>query len=178
MRSVGTIDITWRNGEDAFCLAKVGDLLALEEKCNAGIATIMNRLETGQWFVNDIRETIRLGLIGGGMKPDKAMTVVKLHVDGNPKGLAESIVIARLILMAVVVGVPGEELGKAEAAEATTADQVSTETTVASAAPPSSELEQLLDGQFETRTTPVSGRSQPPSRDMPEQTILTQALNL
>lgn len=177
MRAVGTINLAWRNGEDDFCLAKAGDILALEEKCNAGIATILTRLRTGSWYLNDVRETIRMGLIGAGMKPEKAMTVIKLHVDGNPEGLAASVMIAQLILTAVLVGVPGEELGKDEAAEAETAGQDSTEKTAASAAQPSLELEQPSAGPFETPTMPLSGRSLHVSKDMLEPTILTQDLN-
>jgi hypothetical protein len=67
MSANGTRTIIWQGGEDAFCLAKVGLIFDLEEKCRAGIGLIYARLASGSYFLNDVRETIRLGLIGGGM---------------------------------------------------------------------------------------------------------------
>lgn len=131
MAPVGTVRIVWSGGEDDFCMAQVGSILALQEACNAGIAAIFARLLDGSWWLNDIRETIRLGLIGGGKTPDQAMKLVKLHVDANP--LAMSVMIARAILQAVMIGVPDDPVGKTQAAEAETG-QVSSTTTAASAA--------------------------------------------
>lgn len=165
MATVGTRRIIWRNGEDDFCLAKVGDILALEEKCGVGIMAVMRRLETDAWGLNDVRETIRLGLIGGGMSPDKAMAAVKLHVDLNPNGLAPSVIIAHEILKAVLIGVPDDPVGKNPAAEAETKAPVSSTTTAASAAQPSSELEPDLDGQSQTLTEQPFGKSPPASMD-------------
>ncbi len=78
---VGSRQIIWSGGEDTFCLAKVGHILDLEEKCKAPIGVIAARLENGAYGLNDIRETIRLALIGGGMAPDKAMDKVVNHVE-------------------------------------------------------------------------------------------------
>lgn len=172
MSAVGTVTITWRNGEDQFCLARTGDILALEEKCNAGIATIIKRLRNDDYYLNDVRETIRLALIGGGMTPDKAMTAVKLHVDGHPDGLAASVLLAQVILMAVMVGVPGDELGKPKAAEAETG-QASSETMAASAAQQSLASEPPSDGIHAKPTTLQSGSLPPASRDMPGPTTRT-----
>lgn len=169
MAAVGTLTLSWRNGEDQFCIAKIGDLLALEDKCNAGISVILHRLQSGNWYLNDVRETIRLGLIGGGMPPEKAMTIVKLYVDNNPDGLLPSVLIAQLVLAAAIVGVPGEELGKANAAEAETG-RASFETTAASAAPPPSASAPPSAGPSPTPTTPPSGNSLPPSRATSEPT--------
>lgn len=115
MSAPGTISIIWAHGEDQFCLSKVGLILDLEEKCKAGLAAIIARIAASQWGLNDIRETIRLGLIGAGMAPDKAMSAVRNHVDDNPSGLAPSAIIAYKILEAVLVGVPDDTVGKAEA---------------------------------------------------------------
>lgn len=168
MQGVGTRTIIWRNGEDDFCLAKVGDVLALEEKCGAGIMTIMRRLETDVWYLNDVRETIRLGLIGGGMAPEKAMAAVKLHVDGNPNGLAPSVIIAHEVLKAVIIGVPDDPVGKQPAADAETQAQVSSTTTAASAAPPSSESDSHSNGHPPSLTQLPFGKSAPVSTDITE----------
>lgn len=126
MSANGTRTIIWAGGEDQFCLAKVGLILDLEAKCDAGIAAIMTRLGSGSWRLSDVREPIRLGLIGGGMSADKAMQAVRNHVDDNP--LTSSVLLAYSIIEAVMVGVlddpvgkpSGEDdLGKAGPAEAT-----------------------------------------------------------
>jgi hypothetical protein len=131
MSANGTITIIWDHGEDDFCLAKAGSILALEEKCKAGVAVIFSRLVNGAWGLNDIRETIRLGLIGGGMKPDAAMAAVRNHVDTMPLGL--SAIVATSILQAVIIGVPDDPLKKAKPAEAQ--DTGFTQTTDASDVP-------------------------------------------
>lgn len=115
MSANGTRTIIWAGGEDQFCLAKVGLILDLEAKCDAGIATIMTRLGSGTWRLNDVRETIRLGLIGGGMAPDAAMRVVRNHVDDEP--LTSSVLLAYTIIEAVMVGVPDDPVGKQPGAE-------------------------------------------------------------
>lgn len=132
MSAPATRSIIWAHGEDQFCLSKVGLILDLEEKCKAGLAAIFARIVNSQWGLNDIRETIRLGLIGGGMSPADAMSAVRNHVDDNVAGLAPSVMVAYAVLEAVLVGVKDDPVGKAEA-EAK--DLESTETTDASADP-------------------------------------------
>ena len=39
---------------------------------------------TGDAWPHEVREVIRLGLIGGGMKTDRALVLVKRHVEGRP----------------------------------------------------------------------------------------------
>lgn len=167
-RPVGTRTIIWRGGEDDFCIARVVDVFALEEKCGAGLGEILNRLELGLWKLNDIRETIRLGLMGGGKSPEEAMRLVKLHVDQNPNGFAPSVMIAHAIIEAALIGVKDDPVGKTAAAEAT--DPRSTTMTDASAAPQSMGSEQVSDGQQERPTSTPSGNSPPASTDTIEQT--------
>lgn len=127
--AVGTRRIAWQGGEHDFCIAKVGDMLALEQLCgDAGIRKIYGRLTGDDWRVNDVRETIRLGLIGGGMKADEALVAVKTFVDGNPRGLAPSALIAIAIIEAVLIGVPDDPVGKNQASEAETGQASSTTT--------------------------------------------------
>lgn len=106
MSAPGAREITWANGTDMFCLAKTGLILDLEDKCNAGFAVIMARLESGVWYLNDVRETIRLGLIGGGMAPDKAMKAVERHV---VPPLATNVLVAYHVVQAVIFGVPKDD---------------------------------------------------------------------
>ncbi|MBN8987417.1 MAG: gene transfer agent family protein [Rhizobiales bacterium] len=119
MSANGTRTIVWANGEDQFCLSKIGLLLDLEAKCNAPLGVIFGRLGTGTFGVNDVRETIRLGLMGGGMAPEQAMDAVKRHVDDNEHGLAPSVLVAYAVVEAVMIGVPEDPIeGKQKPAEA------------------------------------------------------------
>jgi hypothetical protein len=138
MSATGTRSIIWANGEDVFCIAKVGLILDLEDKCKAGFAVVMARLEAGAWGLNDVREPIRLGLIGGGMKPDAAMAAVRRHVDENP--LAHSVLVAYEVMRSAMFGIPVDdpvgvvdELKKKKRQRRARAD--STMTTAASGAP-------------------------------------------
>lgn len=118
MSALGTRTLVWAGGEDQFALT-IGQLLDLETKCNAGVAVICSRLENGAWGLNDVRETIRLGLIGGGADPERAMQKVKSHVDGNADGLAHCVLVAYEVLKTVIFGVPKDDpVGKAMPAEA------------------------------------------------------------
>jgi hypothetical protein len=161
MSANGTRSIIWLNGEDQFCLAKVGLLLDLEDKCRAGIGTIFGRLESGHYFVNDVRETIRLGLIGGGMSAEKAMAAVKNHVDGRP--LALSVLIAHAVIEAVLIGVPDDPVGKDMPAEAKPTGSFTQ--TDASDAPKLSPSAPPSPGRRASRKSTRSGSSSPPSTD-------------
>lgn len=105
------VTLTWGDGEHIFRL-RIGELVELQEKCDAGPAFILERLATARWKVQDIRETIRLGLIGGGLTPTKSLGLVQRYVDARP--LQENINHAYVIIAAAVVGHEDEQLGKAE----------------------------------------------------------------
>jgi hypothetical protein len=120
----------WADGEHRFRLG-IKELRELQEKCDAGPAFILGRLVDGSWRVDDILQTIRLGLIGGGLTPVTALPLVKLYVEQRP--LFESIPAAQAILSAALVGAPDEPLGKAPAAT----DQPTASPEESSASPPS-----------------------------------------
>ena len=111
------LTLTWGDGEHEFDLGPIKQLLELEEKCGAGVGSILQRLTLGQWSVNDVREVLRLGLIGAGAKPVQAFVTVKRYCDDRP--LAESLPAAKAVLLAAIVGLPGEDVGKAEAERVT-----------------------------------------------------------
>jgi len=69
-----------------------------------------------QWLLDDVRETIRLGLIGGGMPASAALALVQRYVDPVP--LLENVPAARAIVQVLLVGAPdGEQPGKKKAAK-------------------------------------------------------------
>lgn len=86
---------------------RVGEAEELERLCNAGIGAIMWRLATQQFYVADVRETIRLGLKGGSdMSDPEATALVMRNVDAVP--LAEHGQLAIDIITAYVNGVPDD----------------------------------------------------------------------
>lgn len=85
---------------------RIGEMGELERLCDAGIGEIMLRLASHRFRVSDIRETIRLGLEGGGMAEPEATALVMRYVDDEP--LSDHLQIAADILSAAVSGVPIE----------------------------------------------------------------------
>lgn len=74
----------------------------------------------GDWRVDDVRETIRLGLIGGGLTPSDAFLLVATYVDKRP--MNENVGTAASILLHAVVGDPDDPVGK-PVAETVTMEQ-------------------------------------------------------
>jgi len=99
----GQISINWGDGEHTFAL-KIKQLIELQEKCDAGPPFILSRLEGGSWRVNDVRETIRLGLIGGGASVTDALKLTINNVDDQPLG--QNALFAQVILSAALFGAP------------------------------------------------------------------------
>ena len=98
------------------CL-KVGEIIKLQEKLKESPNLVFHRLLKGWWMLEDITETIRLGLIGGGMDGLEAYNFVKLHV--REGYLEEMALVARVVLQAAIVGDPGDnaDAGEPEAPE-------------------------------------------------------------
>lgn len=106
------ITLDWADGTYLFAL-KWGQLAELQEKCDAGPYVVLGRLAAGSWKIEDISDTIRLGLIGGGMAPVDALKKVRAYVEDRPP--FENLQYAQAILSAAVVGAPDEQTGKPRA---------------------------------------------------------------
>lgn len=104
------IEFDWADGHHVFRLA-IGDLEELQEKTGVGPLVLLNRLFDGSWRIADIREAIRLGLIGGGTKPEPALNLVRRYVDERPDWLNNA-TLARIIVAAAVSGVEDEPVKK------------------------------------------------------------------
>lgn len=115
MRDGRLREIIFADGEYDFRLAW-GQLVELQELCNAGPYVILNRLQNGEWRVEDIAEVIRLGLLGADdtMKPTTASTLVKRYVKDRPP--LENLFLATVILQAGLMGAPEEPVGEQKAA--------------------------------------------------------------
>ena len=138
----GEVTLTWADGEYKFNIAKIKLILELEEKCEAGIAEIFKRVREDRWKIYDIRECLRLGLIGGGKTPDAALRLISRYCDDRPP--VESLQTAMVVYMAYMFGVPGDEVGKKANTERAADDQPS-QKTVDMSAPSSTESEPPSD---------------------------------
>lgn len=90
-----------------------GELAELQEKVNAGPYVVLQRVENGTWRIEDVSNIIRLGLIGGGMKPTDALAKVRTYVEKRPP--LENLMLAHAIIMAGLLGAPDEPAGEAGA---------------------------------------------------------------
>lgn len=109
---VGSVRFDFGDGEHVFRLA-IAQLRELQDKTGVGPATLFDRMASRAWRVDDLRETIRLGLIGGGMEPLEALALVRRYVDERP--LLESVEPSFRILMAALVGQADDQVGNGEA---------------------------------------------------------------
>lgn len=107
------VTLAWADSDYTFRLSW-GQLAQLQEACDAGPFVILQRLTTGQWKVGDISHTIRLGLIGGGTEPAKALALVRDYVESRPP--MENVMLARGILGVALQGAPDEKPGEPEGA--------------------------------------------------------------
>ncbi len=101
-------------GEDRPFRLNIGRLRALQEKVDAGPMELVNRMAAGAWRVDDLRETILQGLIGGGMASAEATRLMKTDFDDLP--LAQFVPMAQAILYTALLGAedePGEAQGEA-----------------------------------------------------------------
>jgi hypothetical protein len=100
--------VVWAGGEHDF-LYDIGHLRALEQRLDAGVAPILLRLLNGSWKVDDVLETIRLGLQGGGMPEREAVRVIEKSYNGA--NLYELSVVATRVLSMFIAWPtgPGED---------------------------------------------------------------------
>ena len=115
----GRINLFFGDKEYDFRL-RVGELRELQDKTHCGPLMLFRRMLAGDWRVDDLRETIRLGAIGGGLTPLHAADLVKRYVEARP--LMEAVEPALQILSAALTGSEEEQppAGKPEADQAAT----------------------------------------------------------
>jgi Phage tail tube protein, GTA-gp10 len=115
--SDSTLELEWGDGLHKFALP-IGQARELEDKRDAGLNRILQRLSGPDWKIDDIREVVRLGLIGGGqVKPTDAHLLCVRYIDNRP--FMESRLHAQAIVMKALVGDPTDQVGKSEADQET-----------------------------------------------------------
>jgi hypothetical protein len=169
-----SIEFEWGDGQHKFKLA-LGQLRELQEKINqprimigaepVGPYSLLDLARRKDLWPHEVREVIRLGLIGGGAKPLDALTLVARYVDNRP--LLENMQPVVLILTAALVGVPDDVVGKK-----VIAGETGTKPKTGSSSPQSTEPEKQLDLAPEKLTNAHSGNLQQSLTDGVEPTVV------
>ena len=102
MPDLTTLTAPFADAEHQTFSLGLDQLRELEERSGRGPMATFQRLAAGAWSVDEVRETIRLGLIGGGKEPAEALKLVQRYVDGQP--LERSIMLAMAVLAARLSG--------------------------------------------------------------------------
>lgn len=95
-----------------FDLSPIGCIRRLQDACDAGPQFVLNRLFDGSWRLDDLREPIIQGLVGGGSSQRDAQVLVEKWLDPEPK--QQFIPVAQAVLLAWLSGAEDEELGEPE----------------------------------------------------------------
>lgn len=106
MDGSGRISFVWGDGEEHHFRLALRQLRELQDKTEVGPFALFSRIRSGEWKVEDLRQTIRLGLIGGGLNPAEAGKLLVTYVDDRP--LLENVSPALLILQAALLGADGD----------------------------------------------------------------------
>lgn len=117
MNTKAEVTLKWADGVYLFAL-KAPQIDELERVCGGvGIGVIVGRVLAEQFYRKDIRETIRLGLIGGGTEQTRALELCEAYVDERPfePGIDGSVYnVASVILQAVWYGLEELDTGEGE----------------------------------------------------------------
>ncbi|MUZ65335.1 gene transfer agent family protein [Agrobacterium vitis] len=117
MSGHASVTLDWADGEYIFRLP-LKQLEELEDRFDRSIFVITERMMTRTATSREIIEVLRLGLVGGGMKPLEALPLVKRYVEERP--LDENRDVAYAICLAALARVHGDEV---ETAGEQTAEQ-------------------------------------------------------
>ena len=115
----GTVALQFGDAEYSFRIA-FGQWRELQESINRpriemghpviGPAPLIQSLLMLSAWPHDVREVIRIGLIGGGMKSDRALVLVKRYVDGKP--FFSNTLLAGKVLRTAMFGPEDDPVGK------------------------------------------------------------------
>jgi len=139
MSRSGELVREWGDAERTFRLG-IGEWRKIQETCDAGPGEIAARLSAwaavrqrntgasfldllaggaaGKWRVDDVREPLYRGLIGGGMNPTEAGRLLRDLHDERP--MMENIDLALAVVLASLVGHEDEPAGEPEGEPQTT----------------------------------------------------------
>lgn len=111
----GSVELAFAGDLRRFRLG-IAELIALQEARNSGPLEIATRLAIGTWLIQDITDTLRIGLIGalGENPPAAEAKKVRELVERTvqPTTLTTHALTARAVLLVALQGVPDDPVGK------------------------------------------------------------------
>lgn len=142
MSGDGSITLAWGDGEHVFRLA-IGQFRELQERVNqrrvaigappVGPKTLLDALRLNDAWPDDVRDVIRLGLVGGGMTQADVIRAMVNHFDTT--GPLQHMPAAFAILLAGLVGDPTDPVGSKKKTETTEATGPSASPNITEPAP-------------------------------------------
>lgn len=115
MSSDAKVTIFWGDGDNDFRFG-IGQFRELQQKVNGrrqeigapliGPMSLLNTLRTNDAWPDDVRDVLRIGLVGAGMDPKVAHQKLVTYFDKRP--LLENMLPAFSVLFAGLVGDPAE----------------------------------------------------------------------
>ncbi|ADU12037.1 gene transfer agent family protein [Asticcacaulis excentricus] len=105
-------------GADRLFRLPIGRIRAIQEKCDAGLMELLNRYALGHDRIDDTREVILQGLIGGGMVITEAQKLIEAFFDPPEIPKRQFTHLAQAIVSVALFGVPDEPPGETEAVTA------------------------------------------------------------
>lgn len=113
MSADGSVELVFGGDSRRFRLG-IAELLALQTSRSSGPLEITTRLQLGTWRVEDITETLRIGLIGGDQRVPKDANAAKQLVEDNvrPGNITPHILTALAVLLSALQGDPDDPVGK------------------------------------------------------------------
>lgn len=99
-------------GEDRPFALLLKQLRAVQTRCDAGPAELLRRYYTQTWRIDDVREVLFQGLVGGGMADGEASRLLTANFDDRP--LRPFVMLAEAIVSAAIAGPPDDQTGEFE----------------------------------------------------------------
>lgn len=127
------VTLEFGDGEYLFRLP-LKQIAELQEKCDAPLGVIYERVRTGRYKGEDLVETVRLGLIGGGMSGPEARKLIERYCDKWPMEVWHAHALA--VLVACIHGYEPPEDQPAEKKSAETGNGSTSPEPTATASPP------------------------------------------
>ena len=106
----GEIEALFGDGPHKFRLT-IGGAEELEERCKAGVPVILRAVARDEATSTMLRETLRLGPVGAGMAPEKALLLMARYAETGVGRLRD---VAFTILAAFWLGVEDDPPPKSE----------------------------------------------------------------
>jgi len=106
----GEVEALFGDGAHRFRLT-IGGAEELEERCKQGVPVILRAVASDSATTTMIRETLRLGLVGAGMAPERALLMMARYAETGVGRLRD---VAFAILAAFWLGVEDDPPPKSE----------------------------------------------------------------